>query len=77
MRKIGTTKKGGAAGDNIQQQLEGLLGSGASRRKPPKWLWFGVGGGVLGGIWFSNYCQNCLTLPSRDYRLYITPTTYI
>ncbi|MEA4969030.1 MAG: efflux RND transporter periplasmic adaptor subunit [Candidatus Pelethousia sp.] len=47
MRKIGTTKKGGAAGESIQQQLEGLLGSGAPRRKPPKWLWFAVGGGTL------------------------------
>lgn len=47
MRKVGSTKKGEAAGENIQQQLEGLLGSGASRRKPPKWLWFAVGGGAL------------------------------
>lgn len=60
MRKVGSTKKGGAAGENIQQQLEGLLGSGASRRKPPKWLWFAVGGGalMLGGTIFALVLAN-------------------
>ncbi len=33
--------------------------------------------GLVSGVGFTNCCQNCLTLFSRNYRLYITTITYI